>query len=142
MADHLRGRGDAQRSPTNMKRLRIPVMLVAAGVLAASAWLLWASFIKMPSVSVSDVMRNETLVLGTKTGKPYTHGVTIRGSGEIDGDATISLMLNGETYKVAKLHGSIDFEWGGDWYSETAEVLYEPTNVRSGNVALHYKFHQ
>jgi hypothetical protein len=125
-----------------MNRLRIPAIVVVAGFLAAGAWFLWVSFIKMPSVSVSDVRQGETLVLGTKTGNPYTHGITIRGSGEIDGDATISLLLNGEQYKVAKLNGRIDFEWGGDWYSETAEVRYEPTNVQAGKVVLHYIFHQ
>jgi hypothetical protein len=133
---------ELNRLPTKMNRLRIPTIVVAVGSLAVGAWFLWVSFIKMPSVSISDVRQCETLVLGTKTGNPYTHGITIRGSGEIDGDATISLLLNGEQYKVAKLNGRIDFAWGGDWYSETAEVRYKPTSVRAGKVVLHYRFHQ
>ena len=34
------------------------------------------------------------------------------------------------------------FEWGGDWYAETATVRYEPAGVRSGKVVLHYRFHK
>ena len=96
----------------------------------------------MPSVVVSDVRQPETLVLGKKTGNPYTYGITIRGSGEIDGEAKISLLLNGEQYRVEKLSGKVDFEWGGDWYSETAEIRYEPGNVRSGKLLLRYRFHR
>ena len=130
------------KTTMNMNRLCIPAIVVAAGSLATGTWFLWASFDKMSSVSVSDVRQGETLVLGTKTGSHHTHGVTIRGSGEIEGDATISLLLNGEPYKAATLNGRIDFEWGGDWYSETAEVRYEPADVRAGEVVLHYRFHQ
>jgi hypothetical protein len=81
-------------------------------------------------------------VVGEKTGKRYTHGITIRGIGQIDGEGIISLLLNGEPYKVAKLSGKIDFQWGGDWYSETATIRYEPTIVRSGKLVLRYRFHQ
>jgi len=52
------------------------------------------------------------------------------------------LLLHGEPYKVAKLSGKVDFEWGGDWYAETAEIRYEPEDVRSGKVVLYYRFRQ
>jgi hypothetical protein len=101
-----------------------------------------ASYRAMPNVVVDDARKAEVLILGAKSGNPYTHGVSIRGSGDIDGEATMSLMLNGEPYKVTKLRGRIDFEWGGDWYAETAEIRYEPVKVRSGKVVLHYRFYQ
>jgi hypothetical protein len=123
-----------------MKRLLTSSSFVVAAATVAIAWYVWSSFIMMPSVTVSDVHQRETLVLGSKVGNPYTYGITIRGSGNIDGEAIISLMLNGEPYKVAKLSSKFDFEWGGDWYSETAEVRYEPRNVRSGRVTLRYRF--
>ena len=52
------------------------------------------------------------------------------------------MLLGGEPYKVKKLSGKVNFEWGGDWYSETAEIRYEPVKVRSGRLILHYRFHR
>src|SRR5437870_5444468 len=101
-----------------MKKLLVVGGFLLGAVLAMAVWFLCAPYILMPSVTLTDVQQPETLVLGKKTGIP-THGITIRGSGEIDGEATISLLLNDEPYKVAKLSGKVNFEWGGDWYSET-----------------------
>jgi hypothetical protein len=125
-----------------MKKLLVVGGLVFAASFVLAVWLLCAPYLLTPSVAVGDVRQVETLVLGEKTGNPYTHGITVRGSGEVDGEATISLLLHDQPYKVAKLRGKVDFEWGGDWYSETAEVRYEPASVRSGKVVLHYRFHQ
>jgi hypothetical protein len=116
------------------KRLVIAVLLVSASV-AAGVWAMSA-----PTVSVANVRQAETIVLGRDTGSPHTYAISIRGSGRIDGEATISLLLGGQRYRVEKLSGTIDFEWGGDWYAETATIRYEPTSVRSGNVVLHYRF--
>lgn len=123
------------------KLLLVAVGLLLVALLGLAVWLLCAPHILMPNVALVDVRQPQTLVLGKKTGSP-AHGITIRGSGQIDGEATISLLLHDEPYKVAKINGHVDFEWGGDWYSETAEIRYAPTNVRSGKVVLHYKFHQ
>jgi hypothetical protein len=90
---------------------------------------------------VRNVREAETLVLGRETGSPYTWAISIRGSGRIDGEATISLLMGeGRPYQTEHLSGTVDFEWSGDWYSETARVRYEPVNVRSGNVVLRYRF--
>jgi hypothetical protein len=125
-----------------MKKLLLAGGLLLAALLAIAVWFLCAPDILMPSVTITDVRQPGSLVLGKETGNAYTHGITIRGSGEIDGEATISLLLNGKPYKVAKLRGKVNFEWGGDWYSETAEIRYQPANVQSGKVVLQYRFYQ
>jgi hypothetical protein len=48
------------------------------------------------------------------TSNPEVYGINIRGSGNIDGEATISLILNEEPYKTEKLKGLVSFNWGGD----------------------------
>jgi hypothetical protein len=106
------------------------------GILGAAAVALVWFAISDPSVSVRDVRQPETLVLGVETGHP-AYSISIHGSGRIDGEATITLLLGGQPYRVEKLSGRVDFRWGGDWYSETAEVRYEPADVRSGKVVLH-----
>src|SRR4051794_17060235 len=111
-----------------MKKLIVTIVLLVAASVALAGWAF-----SSPSVSVRDVREAESLILGQATGNHHTWGISIRGSGRIDGEATITLLLAGQPYKVEKLSGEVDFEWGGDWYSETAEVRYEPANVRSGN---------
>jgi len=112
------------------------VLVVALVVLAAWAFS-WAS------ISVRDVREAETLILGQGTGNPGTWALSIRGSGQVDGEATVSLLLGeGRPYHVQRLSGKVDFEWSGDWYSETAKVRYEPVSVRSGKVVLHHRFHK
>ena len=118
------------------KRIIIAAFVVAAFV-AITDWLLSA-----PSIAVRNVREAETLVLGQDAGNPCTYGISIHGSGHIDGEATLSLMVGGKPYRVQKLRGDINFEWDGDWYAETAEVRYEPAGVRSGKVVLSYQFHK
>jgi hypothetical protein len=124
-----------------MKRRLVVGGLLLAPLFTIAVWYLCAHYFLSSSAAVSDVRSAEILVLGQKAGSHTTHAIKVCGSGEIDGEATISLLLNGEPYKVAKLRGPVNFEWGGDWYCETAEVRYEPANVRSGKVVLRYKFY-
>lgn len=92
------------------------------------------------SVKIADVRKEETIVL-KNTHKPgYVYSINILGSGNLDGEATVSLILNGEAYKTEKLKGAVNFEWGGDWYSDTAEIRYQPGNVNSGELVIEYRF--
>jgi hypothetical protein len=125
-----------------MKKFLVAGSLWIAAPLALAGWFFCAPYILLPKVEVKDVRQPETLVLGEETGNPHTHGIYIRGSGEVVGDATITLLLGGKPYKVAQLSGKVDFEWGGDWYSETAEARYEPGDVQSGKVVIYYRFYK
>ena len=116
--------------------------LLLAVIIFIALWLLYAQSSALPSVSVSDVRQPETIVLDRETGYDNVRWLTVRGAGFLNGEATISLVVDGQPYRVEPLKGEIDFEWGGDWYSETAEIRYEPGEVRSGTVSLHYKFHR
>jgi len=81
------------------------------------------------------------MVLKKQAGRGPVYSIALRGSGAIDGEVTISLMLNGSVYKVEHLTGTVSFVWAGDWYSDTAGVRYEPKAVMSGKVVLEYAFH-
>jgi hypothetical protein len=63
--------------------------LFFGGLLLAAIFITWLLWPVLPCVSLADVRQPETIVLGEKTGNPHTTvGVTILGSGEIDGEAT------------------------------------------------------
>ncbi|TVQ55429.1 MAG: hypothetical protein EA377_03485 [Phycisphaerales bacterium] len=116
--------------------------LLLAVIIFIALWLLFAQSSALPSVSVSDVRQPETIVLEQETGDDSVRWLTVRGSGVLNGEATISWVVDGQPYRVEQLNDEIDFEWGRDWHSRTAEIRYEPGEVRSGTVSLHYKFHR
>jgi hypothetical protein len=65
----------------------------------------------------------------------------VEGVADIQGDATIELVLNGAGYKTVQLHGHTTFTWGGDWYSPDAIVRYAPASrLTKGSVMLKYRF--
>lgn len=89
---------------------------------------------------VADVTKAEVIVLKNTPGQGPVHSLSVTGFGEIQGDAEISLILNGDPYKTEKLSGKVEFQWGGDWYSDQAEIRYTPTSVTGGTLKLRYGF--
>jgi hypothetical protein len=49
-------------------------------------------------------------------------------------------MLEGKPYKTEKLENNFQITWSGDWYSETAEIRYEPINAKKGELVIEYRF--
>ena len=91
---------------------------------------------------VADVKKAEVIVLTKKPGQGAVHSLSVVGHGEIDGNATISLILHGGPYKTEDLSGKVEFRWGGDWYSDQAEVRYTSGTVAGGKLRLKYKFNE
>jgi hypothetical protein len=89
---------------------------------------------------IADVRKAETITLKKASGQKTIHALSVTGSGEIDGNAEIALILNGGPYKTESLSGSVDFQWGGDWYSDQAEIRYAPASVTGGTLRLEYEF--
>lgn len=92
------------------------------------------------AIGVSDVRKKEVIVLKNEPKQGPVYAIRIRGRGNITGEATISLMHNGGAYRTERLRGRASFRWGGDWYSDTAEIRYEPIHVDSGELTIEYQF--
>ena len=90
--------------------------------------------------TIADVCKGETIILEKQVGQGPIHGITISGSGRLKGEAEISLILNGGPYKTEHLSGAVDFRWGGDWYSDQAEIKYTPISSTGGKLKLKYQF--
>jgi len=92
------------------------------------------------TVDVKDVTKSETITLKKDQGQGAIYSITVKGEGKIDGNAEIALILNGGPYKTERLSGPVDFRWGGDWYSDRAEIIYTPISTTGGSLWLSYKF--
>ena len=89
---------------------------------------------------MTTVTKAQTTTLKRNTGHGHIHYLTITGSGEIHRAAAISLMENGKPYRTEKLSGPVKFQWQTDYYSDTADIRYEPKAVTGGNLRLEYRF--
>jgi hypothetical protein len=88
----------------------------------------------------ADVTKPATIILKKNAEQGAVHSLSVVGSGELDGNAEITLILNGEPYKTETLSGKVDFRWRGDWYSDQAEIRYTPASVTGGSLKLKYEF--
>ncbi len=89
---------------------------------------------------IKDATRSEIVILEKELEQGNVHAITISGKGQISGKATLILILNEKPYKTAYLSGKVNFQWGGDWYSDTAEIRYHPISVDSGQLQITYRF--
>ncbi len=89
---------------------------------------------------IKDVRKIETIILSKKTSQGNIRGIKIKISGTLEGESKISLILNNREYKTKKLKDNFSFNWGGEWYSDTAEIIYQPINTKNGTVTINYEF--
>jgi hypothetical protein len=92
-------------------------------------------------VSVSEIKKPQIITLHKKGNQHSIHAMRVHGSGSLAGNAELILMLNNQPYKTEHLNGKIEFTWGGDWYSDSMEIHYQPGKVESGNLNLEYVFY-
>ena len=90
--------------------------------------------------NIADVTKSETITLKKISSQGNINSMTVVGKGHLDGTAEIVLIVNGKPYKTGSLSGDVDFRWGSDWYSDSAQIEYKPSSVKSGNLSLQYKF--
>lgn len=93
------------------------------------------------SLTIAHVQAPQDLVLRKSEGQGAIYRMSLKATGHIDGNAAFTLMLNDKPYKIAHARGKVSFGWDGDWYADTAEIRYEPTDVNTGSMTLRYSFH-
>jgi hypothetical protein len=118
---------------------RIVIIVAGLSVLTAATAVTW--WWLPATLTISDAGSPVELTLRAPNGSKGVYALDVRGSGRIDGEAEIALILNGQPYKVTNLDGVVHFEWGGDWYAPEAVVRYRPLSAKSGSIKLRYRFY-
>lgn len=103
-------------------------------ILAATTFLFGCS----NEVRIKSVAFSETVTLKSKEKNPTR--IWLAFNGRIEGEAKITLMLDGNPYRSENLNGDIDFVWENDWYHNEAIIEYEHGNTKSGNLVIRYDF--
>ncbi len=115
-----------------MKKCWIIIIVLLVGITACG---IYEQKIEIPDVSVK-----KTFILKKDPDQGHIHRLEIQFVGELDGDAEMTLILNGEPYDTAELSGTFDLMYSGDWYTDSAELIYQPSGVKSGHFKIIYQF--
>jgi hypothetical protein len=119
-----------QKIEDNMKKTLVSILLI----------FMIGCGVSNQTYIIADVAKAETITLRKQAGQGNIHGFSVSGRGQIEGEATMILVLNGKPYKEERLSGAVDFHWEGDWYSDSVEIQYRPSSVKGGKLFLGYKF--
>ena len=94
----------------------------------------------LPAVTIGDLSRPADVVLKAPEGSTAVVGLHVVGSGLVDGDARLELVLDGRVHETFLIQGPVDINWYGDWYSPEVQVRYTPGSAKGGSVKLGYRF--
>mgnify|MGYP006426690749 CR=1 FL=1 len=89
---------------------------------------------------LSNPTENQQLLLRKKIISKPTSGLLIMGKGYIDGEARITLLLDGEVYKTKIVSGNVRFQWRENWRGNRAILRYQPARVTEGNLRFSVTF--
>ena len=89
---------------------------------------------------ITDSSKPAELTLHPKHHATRVTALHVEARGKLDGEAEITLLLNGQPYKTERLNGPVKFSWRVDWYSTEAVVRYTPLTARDGSITLRYHF--
>jgi len=129
--------------------MRKPVVLVSATVALLAALIAtvfamrFGNLAATQTVEIHDVTKAQTLILKKRFFQDTIESMYVEGSGFIDGKARIQRIIDspgGGPYDDDEISGKVHFQWGGDWYSDTAKIRYIPENVKSGYIKLTFSF--
>jgi hypothetical protein len=91
-------------------------------------------------LEVTDLKKAHVLILQKKPNQKHVYSMGIHCYGKLEGEAQLVFMLNGTPYKTERMKGKVNIDWGGDWYSDSMELRYQPSSITSGQLVIEYTF--
>ena len=93
-------------------------------------------------ITLERVLTPQIIPLHKPPSPKATTGLTIHVTGDLDGTATLSLMLNAKAYKNRRLQKDFTFTWRSEWYDDNATLIYRPLKVHKGRIDITYRFEE
>jgi hypothetical protein len=117
----------------------ICALLLSPFVVTGGYWLVMS---RPQIATIADAARPAELLLRAQRGAWAPTGISVTGTGNLDGIAEIALLDgDGRVQQTALLRSSADFRLAGDWYEPEATLRYTPISGASGTIGLRYRFH-
>ena len=96
------------------------------------------------SVNIKDINKKEVIYLRKSKHQETVYGFSVKIIGKIEGVAKVTLRQSspkGNLHRKQIINGNVDINWGGDWYTDTIVIIYEPVGVvKSGKLKIDYEF--
>lgn len=89
---------------------------------------------------LSDPTENQQLLLRKRFVSQPNYGLLVMGKGYLEGEAKITLLLDGEVYQTKVVSGNVKFQWREKWGDHRAVIRYQPANVTEGNLRFSVTF--
>ena len=118
-------------------KFRIIAIVLGVIVLVTTIVALW---IQPASVRITDSSKPAELKLQPQHKVTQVTALHVEARGKLDGEAEITLLLNGQPYRTERVNGPVKFSWRVDWYSTEAVVRYTPLTAKKGTITLRYNF--
>ncbi len=118
-------------------KFRIIAIVLGVIVLGTTIVALW---IQPASVRITDSSKSAELKLHPRHELAHVTALHVEARGKTDGEAEITLLLNGQPYRTERVNGAVKFSWRVGWYSTEAVVRYTPLTAKKGTITLRYDF--
>ncbi|WP_222597801.1 hypothetical protein [Euhalothece natronophila] len=89
---------------------------------------------------IRDITRNQQLLIRNQALSQSTYGLMVMSRGYIDGEARVTLLLDGQVRKTKVVSGNVRFQWRKHWNDNRAIVRYQPRGVTEGELRFNVTF--
>lgn len=91
-------------------------------------------------VKLTQEAPDKSVVLSRGPGQGEVYSLRVRISGELEGEGTVSLVADGQSYRTGALSGNVDLDWRQDWYSDSAELRFVLNEGSGGVLRVNHQF--
>jgi len=93
------------------------------------------------TIEINDVQKSELIgVTNERFSFELGYQFTVTVTGWIEGEASLTLLKQGDAFRTKNLLGDVNFTWKENWTNGTAHLQYDPIDVESGSLTLVCEF--
>lgn len=97
-------------------------------------------FNKAKTFSIDNAGTNNEFTLNHSHKSIHIHTIQLNIKGNVDGESSLTVLLNDKPYKVFELKDNFDINYQNDWYSDSVDIQYKAGSSKNGEVKVNYEF--
>ena len=122
-------------------------LLFSGCILLMVAWALYIFLFTPPaitqSIKMNDASKPFSLTLNAPSGKETVSSLDLKIEGKIDGKAVFYLSNQDSSFikQYSSDNTDIQINYSGDWYTNSFDLKYIPSDSTDGNLSIIYTFY-